>query len=194
LYHIVQLLSKKQQSKEDSQHAGSCIKILFDGNKTEHWGSLLRVEFGTLLAFRKMNNFALPLVIMSWHIMMQDFSSCNAGYTFFDLGSYSETQEFKKNVAYGDNVYMETINEKKRTKIDNFDCFHPNKALENSPYVCISLVEWARHLLIPVVETNEQKQNREQWLQDRPMKLSLKSDQLEGRPRRDYVGGTYSST
>jgi hypothetical protein len=47
LYHIVQLLSKKQQSKEDSEHADSCIKFLFNTNKTEHWGSLLRVEFGT---------------------------------------------------------------------------------------------------------------------------------------------------
>jgi hypothetical protein len=116
LYHIVQLMSKNQQSKEDSQHADSCIKILFDGNKTEHWGSLLRVEFGTQLAFRKMNNFALPLVIMSWHRMVQEFFSGNAGYTFFDLGNYSETQEFKKNVAYGDKVYMETINEKKENQ------------------------------------------------------------------------------
>ena len=60
LYHIVQLLSKKQQSKEDFKRADSCIKILFDTNKTEHWGSLLWDEFGTQLAFRKMNNFALP--------------------------------------------------------------------------------------------------------------------------------------
>jgi hypothetical protein len=48
---------------------------------------------------------------------------------------------------------------------------HPNRALENSPDVCVSLVEWAQHLLIPVVETNEQKQKRVQWLKDRPMKL-----------------------
>ncbi len=106
----------KNNCKEDSQHADSCIKILFDSNKTEHWGSLLRVEFGTQLALRKMNNFALPLVIMSWHRMVQEFFSCNAGYTFFDLGNYSETQENKKNVAYGDNVYMETIDEKREPK------------------------------------------------------------------------------
>ncbi len=61
LYHIVQLMSKNQQSKVDTQHVDSCNKILFDGNKTEHWGSLLRVEFGTQLSFRKMNNFALHL-------------------------------------------------------------------------------------------------------------------------------------
>ncbi len=77
----------------------------------------MRVEFGTQLAFRKMNNFALSLVIMLWHRMVQEFFSCNAGYTFFDLGSYSETQEFKKNVVYGDNVYMETINEKREPKL-----------------------------------------------------------------------------
>ncbi len=117
LYHIVQLLSKKQLSKEDFERADLCIKILFDTNKTEHWGSLLRVEFGTQLAFRKMNNFALPLVIMvSWHRMVQEFFFGNAGYTFFDLGNYSETQQIKKNVAYGDNVYMETIEEKKVPK------------------------------------------------------------------------------
>ena len=74
-------------------------------------------------------------------------------------------------MAYGDNVYMETIEEKKRTKINNFDCLRPNRALESSPDVCVSLVEWARHLLIPVVETNKQKQKRVQWLKDRPMKL-----------------------
>jgi hypothetical protein len=109
-------------------------------------------------------------VIMSWHRMVQEFFSGNADYTFFDLGNYSETQEGKK-VACGDNMYMETINEKKRTKVNDFNCFRPNKALENSPDVCISLVEWARHILIPVIETNEQKQKRVQWLKDRPMKL-----------------------
>jgi hypothetical protein len=118
LYHIVQLLSKNQQSKEDSQHADLCIKILFDTNKTEHWGSLLCVDFGTQLAFRKMNNFAVPLVIMSWHRMVQEFFSCNAGYTFFDIGDYSETQENKKHVVYGDKLHMETIfNNKKEQKL-----------------------------------------------------------------------------
>ena len=53
LYHVVQLLSKNQQSKKDVERADSCIKILFDTNKTEHRGSLVRVEFGTQLAFRK---------------------------------------------------------------------------------------------------------------------------------------------
>ena len=56
-------------------------------------------------------------MIMSWHRMVQDFFSGKAGYTFFDLGNYSETQEFKKNVVYGDNVYMETINEKREPKL-----------------------------------------------------------------------------
>ncbi len=82
-----------------------------------------------------MNNFALPLVIMSWHRMVQEFFSSNADYTFFDLGNYSETKEQGKKVGYGDNMYMETINEKKRTRVDDFDCFRPNKALENRPDV-----------------------------------------------------------
>jgi hypothetical protein len=63
-----------------------------------------------------MNNFALPLVVMSWHRMVQEFFSDNAGYTFFYLGNYSETQESKKNVVCGDNMYMETINEKREPK------------------------------------------------------------------------------
>ena len=170
LYSIVQLMSKNHQSKVDAQRADSCIRILFDGNKTEHWGCLLRCDVGTQLAFKRMNNFALPLVVMSWHRMVLEFFSSNADYTFFDLGNYSETQEQGKKVAYGDAMYLETIKEKKRTRIDNFDCFRPNKALENSPDVCLSLVEWARHILVPVVETNEQKQKRVQWLQDRQMK------------------------
>jgi hypothetical protein len=74
------------------------------------------IEFGTQLAFRKMNNFALPLVIMSWHRMVQEFFSGDAGYTFFDLGNYSETQKSKKTVVYGDHMYMETINEKREPK------------------------------------------------------------------------------
>jgi hypothetical protein len=170
LYSIVQLISKNQQSKVDARRAESCIKILFDGNKTEHWGCLLRCDVGTQLAFKRMNNFALPLVVMSWHRMVLEFFSSNADYTFFDLGNYSETQGQGKKEAYGDAMYLETIKEKKRTRIDNFDCFRPNKALENSPDVCLSLVEWARHILVPVVETNEQKQKRVQWLQDRQMK------------------------
>jgi hypothetical protein len=63
-----------------------------------------------------MNNFALPLVIMSWHRMVQQFFSSNADYTFFDLGNYSETQEQSKKAGYGDNMYMETINEKKENQ------------------------------------------------------------------------------
>ena len=50
---------------------------------------------------------------MSWHRMVQEFFSTNADYTFFDLGNYSETQEQGKKVAYGDNMYMETINKKR---------------------------------------------------------------------------------
>jgi hypothetical protein len=53
LYHIVQLLSKNQQSKEDSHYADSCIKILFDTNKTEHWGSLLWVKIWHTISFQK---------------------------------------------------------------------------------------------------------------------------------------------
>ena len=113
LYRIVQLMSKNQQSKVDAQRADSCIKILFDGNKTEHWGCLLRCDVGTQLAFKRMNNFALPLVVMSWHRMVQEFFSTNADYTFFDLGNYSETQEQGKKVAYGDAMYLETINKKR---------------------------------------------------------------------------------
>ena len=71
LYSIVQLMSKNQQSKVDTQHADSCIKILFDGNKTEHWGCLLRCDVGTQLAFKRMNYFALPLVLVLCHRMVQ---------------------------------------------------------------------------------------------------------------------------
>jgi hypothetical protein len=43
-----------------------------------------------------MNNFALPLVIITWHRMVQKFFLENAGYTFFDLGNYNEQEKYEK--------------------------------------------------------------------------------------------------
>ena len=51
-----------------------------------------------------------------WHRMVQEFFLENAGYTFFDLGNYSEQEKYEKNVAYGDNMYMEILHGK-RTKV-----------------------------------------------------------------------------
>ncbi len=68
-----------------------------------------------------MTNFALPLVIITWHRMVQEYFWKNADNTFFDLGNYSEQKRKDKNTAYGNNMYMETL-DGVETKVTNFDC------------------------------------------------------------------------
>jgi hypothetical protein len=41
--------------------------------KTEHYGSFIRCEHGTKTNFDNMTNYAIPLVILTWHQMIQEY-------------------------------------------------------------------------------------------------------------------------
>ncbi len=61
------VFEKKAQTKDEEKCAQKCIEILFEPKKTEHYGSFIRCEYGTRMNFKKMSNFAIPLVILTWH-------------------------------------------------------------------------------------------------------------------------------
>jgi hypothetical protein len=68
LHCVVQLLKKIPQTEENDKCAQECIDILFVLAKTEHYGSFQ----GTRKNFQNLN-FAIPLVILTWHQMLQAF-------------------------------------------------------------------------------------------------------------------------
>jgi len=67
LHCMVQFLKKIAQTKDEEKRAQECIEILFEPKKTEHYGSFIRCEYGTRMNFENMSNFAIPLVILTWH-------------------------------------------------------------------------------------------------------------------------------
>ncbi len=50
--------------------------------------NLLNSEYGTRMNFKNMSNFAIPLVILTWHQMLQEFFWKNSDKTFFHVGNY----------------------------------------------------------------------------------------------------------
>ncbi len=66
LHCVIQLLKKKPKTEENDKRAQKCIDILFKLTKTEHYGSFQRSEYGTRNNFQNLN-FAIPLVISTWH-------------------------------------------------------------------------------------------------------------------------------
>jgi hypothetical protein len=81
------LLKKIPQTEENDKCAQECIDILFKPAKTEHYGSFQRSEYGTRKNFQNLN-FAIPLVILTWHQMLQELFWKNSDHTFFELGNY----------------------------------------------------------------------------------------------------------
>jgi hypothetical protein len=73
LHCIVQMLKKIPQTEPNEKRAQECIEILFEPKKTEHYGSFQRSKYGTRMNFENISNFAIPLVILTWHQMLQEF-------------------------------------------------------------------------------------------------------------------------
>ncbi len=73
LHCVVQFLKNIAQTKDEEKHAQECIEILFGPKKTEHYGSFIRFEYGTRMNFGNRSNFAIPLVILTWHRMLQEY-------------------------------------------------------------------------------------------------------------------------
>ncbi len=98
-----------------------------------------------------MPNFAIPLVILTWSRMLQEYFSKDSENTFFGLGDYSE-QKKKNTAAPYDNIFL-SGNDFEEFKVDSFSCFQPHETLESSLDVCPSLLQWAEYLQTPAIET-----------------------------------------
>ena len=73
MHCVVQFMKKIQQQDDEKRRAKVCIDILFNMKKTEHYGSFIRCEHGTKMNFKDMTNYAIPLVILTWHRMIQEY-------------------------------------------------------------------------------------------------------------------------
>ena len=61
------VFEKDNTNKDEEKRAQKCIEILFEPKKTEHYGSFICCEYGTRMNFKNMSNFAILLVILTWH-------------------------------------------------------------------------------------------------------------------------------
>ena len=146
IHCVVQFMKKSQQQDHEKKRAQVCIDILFQPKKTEHYGSFIRCEHGTKMNFEKMTNFAIPLVILTWHRMIQEYFWKNGDKTFFEYGNYMpRKQRFPKDAI---DLYMiDGVGQE--TNIKSFDMIRPTAAADVSQHACLSLLEWAYYLLEP---------------------------------------------
>jgi hypothetical protein len=185
LYSLVVVLGKNEPTTEDRDIAERCLSTLFDVAITEHWASFPRAEFGTKQNFKKIQNFAIPLVILTWNRMLQEYFMKDPEHTFFGLGDYREQKKREK--APYDNIFMSS-NDGVEVKVNSFTCFKPNENLASSPVVCPSLLQWAGYLLSPAMETEEHKKERLHKVGEKPMEnynmthITMKS---QSRPTRE---------
>ncbi len=193
LYSLVMVLSKTGTTTEVKVQAERCLSTLFDVTITEHWGCFPRTEFGTKQNFKKMPNFAIPLVILTWNRMLQEYFSKDSEYTLFGLGDYSEQK--KKNTAAPYNNMFLSGNDFEEFKVDSFSCFQPHETLERSPDVCPSRLQWAEYLLTPAIETESKKKERLQKLGGKPMvRYNMTHTTTKSRPPRDKTVGVVNTS
>jgi hypothetical protein len=186
LYSLVVVLGKNEPTTEDRDRAEKCLSTLFDVTITEHWASFPRAEFGTKQNFKKNPNFSIPLVILTWNRMLQEYFMREPEHTFFGLGDYREQKKREKDAPY-DNIFMSS-NDGEEFKVNSFTCFQPNENLKSSPVVCPSLLQWAEYLLTPAMETDEQKKERLHKLGEKPMKhynMTHTTMKSQSRPTRE---------
>jgi hypothetical protein len=146
LHCVVQFLKKIPQQNNDKKRAQVCLDILFHPKKTEHYGSFIRCEHGTKTNFENMTNYAIPLVILTWHRMIQEYFWKNEKKSFFQYGNYMpRKQRFPKDAI---DLYMiDSIG--KETNITSFDMIRHNSDTDVAGEACLSLLEWANYLLEP---------------------------------------------
>jgi hypothetical protein len=122
----------------------NALASFLNQQKTEHYGSFQHSEFGKRNNFQDLN-FAIPLVILTWHQMLQGFFWKNSDHTFFELGNYCGQR--KKNTKQPlDNLHMiDGLGDE--TKITSFDMFCSNCDDNLVKKVCPSLLEWVNYLL-----------------------------------------------
>ncbi len=191
LHSLVMVLGRNEPTTEDKEQAERCLPTLLDVTITEHWASFPRTEFGTKQNFKKMPNFAIPLVILTWSRMLQDYFSKDSQITFFGLGDYREQKKKNTDAPY-DNMFL-SGNDFEEFKVDNFSCFQPNETLESSPDVCPSLLQWAEYLLTPAIETDNKKIERLQKLgkTNGAFQYDTCHEEIPPTARQDRGGGRY---
>ncbi len=120
---------------------GNCNRLLDCKGLQYSKGAVLYVDFGT-----KMTNFAIQLVILTWHRMIQEYFWKNGNKTFFEYGNYMpRKQRFPKDAI---DLYMIDV-VGQETNIKSFDMIRPTAAADVSQHACLSLLEWAYYLLEP---------------------------------------------
>ena len=88
---------------------------------TEHWESFNRVEFGAKKNFKKIPNFEIPFVIITWNRMLQEYFKTDPESTFFNFGDNCEQKKKNNNAPY-DNIVLST-NDGVETKVMSFAYF-----------------------------------------------------------------------
>jgi hypothetical protein len=146
LHCVVEFMKKKTIQQNDKKRAQVCLEILFNPKKTEHYGSFIRCEHGTKTNFENMTHYAIPLVILTWHRMIQEYFWKNDKKSFFQHGNYMpRKQRFPKDTL---GLFM-IDSTGKETHITSFNMIHHNTDTDVAQHACLSLLEWAKYLLEP---------------------------------------------
>jgi len=146
LHCVVEFMKKKTIQQNDKKRAQVCLEILFNPKKTEHYGSFIRCEHGTKTNFENMTHYAIPLVILTWHRMIQEYFWKNDKKSFFQHGNYMpRKQRFPKDTL---GLFM-IDSTGKETNITSFNMIHHNTDTDVAQHACLSLLEWAKYLLEP---------------------------------------------
>jgi hypothetical protein len=123
LHSLIVVLGKNEPTTEDREIAERCLSTLFDVSMTDHWASFPRAVFGTKQNFKKIQNFAIPLVILTWNRMLQEYFMKDPEHTFFGLGDYCEQKKREKDAPY-DNIFL-APKDGMEVKVNSFACFQP---------------------------------------------------------------------
>ncbi len=142
---MVQFLKKIAQTKDEEKCAQECIEILFKPKKTEHYGSFISFDYGTRMNFKNMSNFATPLVILTWHRMLQEYFWKNSNKLFFHFGHYSSLNKRNMKHLLNNLHFINSI--EVETKIASFEMVCPNPDADVCKEACPSLLEWENYLL-----------------------------------------------
>jgi hypothetical protein len=158
LHCLVQFLKKEKQPNAEEKRAQEYVEILFDPKKTKHYAPFIRCEYRTRMNFENMSNFSIPLVIITWHRMLQEYFGNISDKTFFHFGNYSE-QKTRDKKSILDNLHLvDAIGIE--TKISEFNMIRPNTDADVAKQVCPSLLQWADYVLKPHDDIDTKDDNK----------------------------------
>ena len=130
-----------------------------------------------------MTNFAIPLVIFTWHQMILEYFWKHEKKTFFHYGNCMERkQRFPKNVL---DLYMIDSIEMK-VHITSFDMIRQNSDADISKEACLSLLEWANYLLEPdadIDNNDDSKLNNVNNLKRPMMSYKITDDEINWKKK-----------